>query len=51
LFVKFAPFLDGGNASIRGKEDADRINFLPFTSHHQGLAATLLLEWKHVVGD
>jgi hypothetical protein len=28
LFVKLTPFLDGCNASIGGKEDADRINFL-----------------------
>jgi hypothetical protein len=28
LLVKLAPFLDSSNASIGGKEDADRINFL-----------------------
>jgi hypothetical protein len=27
LLVKFASFLDGGNASIGGKEDADWVNF------------------------
>jgi hypothetical protein len=28
LLVKLTPFLDSRNASIGGKEDADRINFL-----------------------
>jgi hypothetical protein len=29
LLVEFASFLDGGNASIGGKEDADRVNLQP----------------------
>ena len=29
MLVEFAPFFDGSNASVGGKEDADRINLQP----------------------